>query len=171
MASGDTLYFWTAMQGKPVDQGDKAAWIGGRNTIDQHHVIKFRDSTYNQEVVFKGIMPQHYTNEIGVALYIHFAMASAVAGAVVWSVMLERISPLFQDIDSSGWSLANHNTVTVPATAGLMKIAATNFSPGTDMDSIEKGNGFRVRIRRYATDASDTATGNAELWAVEMRER
>ena len=37
-----------------------------------------------------------------------------------------------------------------------------------DMDSVAAGDGFRVKVTRDA--ASDNATGDAELWAIEVGE-
>ena len=46
-----------------------------------------------------------------------------------------------------------------------MSVAFTN---GTDMDSVAAGEAFRIKLTRDAV--SDTAAGDAELHAVEIRE-
>ena len=42
------------------------------------------------------------------------------------------------------------------------------FTDGVDMDSVAAGERFRIKITRDA--ASDTATGDAELTGIEIRE-
>ncbi|NIQ10453.1 MAG: hypothetical protein GWO10_16275, partial [candidate division Zixibacteria bacterium] len=47
-------------------------------------------------------------------------------------------------------------------------IVNVTFTDGADMDSIAVGEGFRMKITRDATN--DTATGDAELRFVEIKE-
>lgn len=59
------------------------------------------------------------------------------------------------------------NTV-VPGTSGLVDVVSVAFTAGADMDSVAAGESFRLKVTRDA--ASDTATGDAELIKVELRE-
>ena len=49
-------------------------------------------------------------------------------------------------------------------------MASIAFADGAEMDSVAAGNAFRVQITRDANNAADTATGDAELVAVHIKE-
>lgn len=163
MASGNTLAIFTPQQNEPPSSNP--ATLDLRNG---HLVLDFDAST--QEVaIFKGIMPRHYAGG-GITVYVHASLASATSGTLGWDVTFERVSDSQQDIDSDGFATAQTITAaTVPGTSGhvsILNVAITAGATGTD--SIAAGEGFRLRIRRDV--ANDTATGDAELWAVEVKE-
>ena len=126
------------------------------------------DDTTNESAVLSGVMPRHYGGG-GVTVYLHYSMTSGVAGDVDWDVTFERIGDGQQDIDSDGFAAANSvDDTAVPGTAGLVDIVSVAFTDGADMDSVAAGEGFRLKITRDA--ASDTASGDAELRFVELKE-
>ena len=162
MASGDTLLIFTPLHNEPPSSNN--ATLDTRNS---HAVLDFDDTT-NEDAVFKAIMPQAYSGG-GVTVYLHYAMTSATSGDVDWDVAFERVSDQVQDIDSDGFAAANSvDNTTVPGTSGNVDVVSVAFTDGADMDSVTAGDGFRVKVTRDAV--SDTATGDAELWAVEIRE-
>lgn len=173
MASGDSLILFLPEMAQ-LPSSNAAAWIN-RNVNSPIMMLAFDDTT-NQSAIFKGLMPQQYgvqdtqiNNPTGITVYIHFAMATATTGDVDWDIELERIGDGQQDIDSDGFAAANSvDNNTVPATAGHVSIVNVTFTDGVDMDSIESGETFRLRITRDAS--SDTATGDAQLHAIEIRE-
>ena len=57
---------------------------------------------------------------------------------------------------------------TVPGTSGHVDITNVAVTDGANLDSIAVGESFRLRIRRNV--ATDTAAGDAELVAVELKE-
>jgi len=84
-------------------------------------------------------------------------------------VAWERIGDQQQDIDSDGFAAANSvDNTTVPGTSGNVDIVNVTFTDGADMDSVAVGEGFRLKVTRDA--ASDTASGDAELLRVEIKE-
>ena len=163
MASGDTLLIFTALNNEPP-----AATYATFDTRNSHPVLDF-DASTNWSAVFSAVMPQHYAGTTGVTVYLHYAMSSAVADTVDWDVAWERIGD--QQLDIDGDSFADVNSVdstTVPDTAGLVDVVSVAFTDGADMDSVAVGELFRLKVTRDA--ASDDATGDAELVAVELRE-
>ena len=163
MASGDTLLIFTPQMNEPPSSN--YATLDHRN---QHPVLDFNDTT-NESAVFSGVMPQNYAGTTGVTVYLHFAMSTAESGDVDWDVAFELIGDQDQDIDSDSFQTVNSvDNTTVPGTSGLVDIVSVPFTDGTDMDSVEAGDGFRIKITRDA--ASDTASGDAELLFVEIRE-
>ena len=163
MASGDSLLMFTPLMGEPP--ASNAATMDVRN---QHPVLDF-DATTNESINFTGIMPQHYAATTGVTVYLHYAMSTATTGDIDWDVAFERIGDQQQDIDSDGFAAVNSvDNTTVPGTSGNVDIVSVAFTDGADMDSVAVGESFRIQITRDA--ASDTAAGDAELVAVEIRE-
>ena len=57
---------------------------------------------------------------------------------------------------------------TVPGTSGVLKYTNVAVTDGANIDSLAVGEHFRIRIKRDV--ANDTATGDLELFSVEMRE-
>lgn len=162
MASGDTLCIFTPLHNEPPSSN----WAT-LDTRNQHTVLDF-DAVTNESAIFKSIMPRHYANG-GVTVYIHYSMTSAVANTVDWDVAFERVSDQQQDIDADGFAaVQSADNTTVPGTTGLVDIVSVAFTNGAQMDSVVAGEGFRLKIIRDA--ANDDATGDAELWAVEVKE-
>jgi hypothetical protein len=113
-------------------------------------------------------MPRSYAGG-GLTVYLHYAMSSATSGDVDWDVAFERIGDQQQDIDSDSFAAVNSvDNTTVPGTSGNVDIVNVTFTDGADMDSVAVGEGFRMKVTRDA--ASDTATGDAELRFVEIKE-
>lgn len=163
MASGDTLAVFTPHNNAPPSSN--AATFGLRN---QHLVLNFDDTT-NESAVLPFVMPRHYDGG-GVTVYIHYAMASATSGDVDWDTAFERIGDQQQDIDSDGFAAAQSvDNTTVPGTSGNVDIVSVNHSDGAQMDSLAVGEGGRVKITRDA--ASDTASGDAQILFVEIKEQ
>lgn len=166
MASGDTLARFLPPQGsQPVSN---PATLDTRQAAIPHFVWDF-DAATNESIVFPDIMPQNYAGTTGVTVYIHYAMSSAVANTVDWDAAFELIGDQQQDLDADGFAAVNSvDDTTVPGTAGLVDIVSIPFTDGADMDSIGPGDGYRLKITRDAV--SDDAAGDAEIWAVEIRE-
>lgn len=162
MASGNTLLIFLPQQNEPPSAN--YATFDLRNG---HLVLDF-DTTTGESAIFKGVMPRHYSGG-GVTIYVHYSMTSATSGTCGWLTAFERVSDSQQDIDSDGFASANTLTaVTVPATSGHVDIASVAHTDGAQMDSVAVGEGFRLKITRDV--ANDDAAGDAELWAIEIKE-
>lgn len=162
MSSGDTLLVFLPLHNEPPSSN--YATLDLRNN---HPVLDF-DAATNESAVFSGVMPQHYDGG-GVTVYLHYAMSTAISGDVDWDVAFERIGDQQQDIDSDGFAAVQSvDNTTVPGTSGNVDVVSIGFSDGAQMDSVAVGEAFRLKVTRDA--ASDTAAGDAELVAVEIRE-
>lgn len=162
MASGNTLIVFEPYANEPP-----ASNYATLDTRNQHPCLDF-DATTNEDAIFSGVMPQHYGGG-GVTVYLHYAMSSATADTVDWDVSWERIGDQQLDIDADSFAAVNSvDDTTVPGTSGNVDIVSVAFTDGADMDSVAVGEKFRLKVTRDA--ASDDATGDAELYAVELRE-
>lgn len=163
MASGNTLCIFTPLHNEPPSSNP--ATIDLRNL---HPCLDF-DATTNEDAVFSSVMPQNYAGTTGVTVYLHYAMSTAEALTVDWDVAFELIGDQDQDLDTDGFAAANSvDDTTVPGTTGLVDIVNVTFTDGADMDSVTKGDSFRIKVTRDAV--SDDAAGDAELVKVEIRE-
>lgn len=162
MASGDTLLVF-----KPAHNEPPATVFATLDFRNLHPVLDF-DASTNWSAVFSDLMPQHYDGG-GVDVFLHYAMTSATSGDIDWDVAFERIGDQQLDIDADSFAAVNSvDNTTVPATAGNVDVVSVAFTNGADMDSVVAGETFRLKATRDAV--SDTATGDAELLAVEIRE-
>ena len=163
MASGDTLVVFGPLHNEPP--ASNPATLDLRN---QHPVLDFDQST-DESAVFSAIMPRNYDGG-GVTVYLHWS-AVPITGNVIWDVAFERIGDQQQDVDSDGFAAVNSTAATaVPGTSGNVDIVNITFTDGADMDSVAVGELFRLKVTRDADNASDTAAGDAELHAVEIKE-
>ena len=164
MASGDTLMVFTALSNEPPSSN--YATVDTRNGAV---VLDFDDGPTSESAIFSGVMPQHYSGTTGITVYIHYSMTSATSGTVDWSVSFDRIGDGQQDIDSDSFADANSVTgTTVPGTSGHIDIVSVDFDDGADMDSVAKGESFKIKVTRSDTPESG---GDAELYKIELRER
>ena len=163
MASGDTLLIFT-----PLGNESPSSAYATLDLRNSHPVLDFDDAT-NEYAVFTSILPRAYSGG-GLTVSVFFAMSSAVSGDVVWTFWIERIGEI-QDIDSDGFATEYYaDPKTVSGTSGIPVKVVRVLTDGTRMDHLAVGEPFRLKIRRTAESEDDTASGDAELLAVEIKE-
>jgi hypothetical protein len=164
MASGETLLVFDPRNAEPVGTSNQAVF-----TVRNNHLgLAFDDSTV-ESIGFHGKLPQHYSGG-GVTVYLHWAAASATSGDTYWRVYWERIGSEVQDLDSDGFASAQGSADTTSGTSGYVVVHSVAFTDGAQMDSTTAGDEFRIKVDRFASDAGDTMSGDAELYCVEIRE-
>lgn len=140
-----------------------------RDTRNNTPVLDFDDSV-DESALWLDVMPVRYAGG-GLTVDIMFAMTSATNGDVVWCAQFERIGIGNQSIGSDGFASEKSAVVSVYSIeASYVKQATLTFTDGAEMDSIVSGEPFRIRVYRDADNAYDTATGDAELVAVHVKE-
>lgn len=162
MASGDSL-----LQFSPLGAEFPASNYATLDTRNNHPCLDF-DTTTGEAAYFTGVLPQSYAGG-GLTVYLHWAASTATTGTIGWLIAIERIGDSQQDVDADGF--ASDQTVTattVPGTSGHVDITSGAFTSGAQMDSLAVGEMFRLRVTRDV--ANDNAAGDAELYAVEIRE-
>ena len=127
------------------------------------------DSSVQEAAVFTGVLPAGYAGG-GLRIVIFCALTTAITGTVGWDVAIERTQAGIDDIDNDGFAAAvAAPAVAVPGTSGQVLAMALNVADGAEMDGLQAGELFRVRVRR--TIAAGIAAGDAELLAVSIREQ
>lgn len=140
------------------------ATLGTRN---QHPTLDF-DTTTQESAVWTAVLPSTYAGG-GLTVDVYFAAASATSGTIGWDVAIERIDASSLDIDADSFATAQTVTAaTVPGTSGQVLKSSVAITSGANMDSLAAGEAFRIRLRRDV--ATDTATGDAQLLAMIVRE-
>jgi len=140
-----------------------------RDTRNNTPVLDFDDSV-DESALWLDVLPVRYAGG-GLTVDIMFAMTSTTNGAVVWCAQFERIGIGNQSIGSDGFASEKSAVVSVYSIeASYVKQATLTFTDGAEMDSLESGEPFRLKVYRDANHVSDTATGDAELVAVHIKE-
>lgn len=159
MASGNTLVTFDAASSQPTPDGATF------DEVNDQIVLDFDGGT-NEDAVFRGVMPQRYTQS-GVEVRVRVSMSSATTGDVDIDVAFELQTG--QSVASDGFAaVQSTDNTTVPGTANTEFEVTVTFTDGAQMDSVDVGDLFRVKVTRDA--ASDTAAGDMQLHAVEIRE-
>ena len=136
-------------------------------TLSNRRPVQAFDAGTDETAYWSFIAPQGITGTI--TCVVTYAMASATSGAVYWQAALEAITAGdATDSDATtSFDTANSGNGTVPATAGYIQQISITM---TNADSIAAGDYVRLSVNRDADNASDTATGDAYLLCVELRD-
>lgn len=127
------------------------------------------DTATQEAAVFTSVLPADYGGA-GITVTVYVAMSTATSGTVGFDVAIERTDASGLDVDSDSFATAQTITATtVPGTSGQVLALSVNIANGADMDSLAAGELFRLRLRRDV--ANDTAAGDAEVFAVTVREQ
>lgn len=162
MASGDTLAVFTALDGEPP-----ASNYATLDTRNNHPVLDF-DTTTSETIYFRGVLPNNYAGG-GLTIFLAWMATSATSGTIGWLVAIERLADGGTDLDADSFASANTLTAeTVDAAAGVLDYGSVAFTSGAQMDSLAANEVYRISIARDVTN--DTATGDAELVAVWIKE-
>jgi hypothetical protein len=164
MASGNVLAVFTAQQNEPPSSG--YATPDTRNAI---LVLDF-DAANIEGAVFRGLLPPSVYNGGGLTIDTYWMATSATSGDIKVGTAIERDNSANHDLDADAFATEQTATVTADATSGKLFKATTTHSSGANMDSAAAGDPIRLKVRRVASDAADTMTGDAELFMVVVKE-
>lgn len=157
-----TLARYTAIDAQPP--ASAYATLDTRNSIA---VLNF-DDTSAESTVFVGVIPQGADFTTGIRVTLHWMGATATSGNVIWTTAFERCNT---DLDADSFDTGvDSSAAAANATSGIITSTSIDHS-GSQIDGLTAGDLFRLKITRKAADASDTMTGDAQLIAVEIRQR
>jgi hypothetical protein len=133
------------------------------NTTSPIDVLDF-DPVTNEFAIWTGLIPEGFNMTGGLKARITWKLDTATpSGNVVWAAQIERGNT---DLRSDSWDSAHTATGAANVTAG---IATTTEITLTNVDGVQAGENFRVRIYRDASAGADTAAFDAELMLLEIR--
>lgn len=151
----------------PQDNEPPTANYATLDTRNNHPVLDFDDTT-GEAAVFTGVLSSFYGGA-GLTVSVAYSATTATSGTIGFTVEIERVGDSQQDVDADGFAAVQTITaVTVPSTSGHVDVVSVNISNGANMDSLAAGEQYRIRIKRDV--ANDTATGDAEVHWISVRE-
>ena len=162
MSSGDTLLIFQPFNNEPPEN-DGAI----RDYRNNHPVLDFEQNS-GTFAVFSAIMPRNYDGG-GITSYTHWSADGVTVNEVIWGLAFERIGTA-QDVDNDSFAAFKTVTGTAPGTDGFVAIDNIAFTNGAEIDNIEVGELFRIKVWRNAEAAGDDMAADAELHAVELKE-
>lgn len=137
--------------------------------VRNNHLVLAFDTTTAETCYFEGVVPRNYGGG-GITAAVTWMAQSATSGTIGWIIAFERTADGGStDLDAD--SFASDQTITaatVSGTSGITSTTSVAVSNGANMDSIAVGNTFRLKLTRDVTN--DTATGDAQFLALELRE-
>lgn len=102
----------------------------------------------------------------GITLTLDWLAASATSGVTRWGAAFRRIEDDAEDLDAAHTYDYNDVDDTAASASGERSRATITFTDGADMDSVADGEPFILRIRRNASHANDSMSGNAQLLTI-----
>lgn len=127
----------------------------------ERQVLGFDPST-TQSCDWTFIAPQSWTGTITAEIY--YRMASATTGDVDLDIQVEAIADNESTTVSSFDTVNSLDNQTVPSTAGLIDIKTLTL---TNNDGSLAGEMIRIR---FSSDSAGTASGDLELFAIEIQD-
>jgi len=123
------------------------------------------DASTAESCYWTFVAPQGITTPL--TAIVTYRAASATSGTALFEAAIEAISDGDATDTDAGSSFSSDNTptaVTVPGTAGYIDQLSITL---TNNDSIAAGDYCRLRLNR---DTADTAAGDLQVLAVELRD-
>ena len=163
MASGDNVITILRAMPPATLAAQPAALVGGSTPAENLIVWGFDAST----IWYMDFLCQlHNYASGGLTLSLVWSAASATSNNCIWSAAIRRFQDNTEDLDSAQtYDFNDASAQAAPSSANIARAVTITFTDGADMDSWADGEIAIVRIRRNASDASDTMTGNANLWS------
>lgn len=140
----------------------------GGSTPAERVVVYAFDASTIEYLDFKVLL-RGYSGG-GLTITFPWSAASATSNAVRWGAAIRRIADDAEDIDASHSYDFNEVDDTAASASGELSYPIITFTDGADMDSWSDGEMAIVRVRRNASHANDTMSGDAQLWGIEIRE-
>lgn len=136
-------------------------------TLSNRRPVLAFDAATDETAYWTFVAPQGLTGTITVV--ISYIMASATSGSVYFQAALEAVTDGdATDLDAgTSFDTANSGNGAVPGTAGYLDQISITM---TNADSMAAADYVRLSLNRDADNASDTATGDCYVLAVELRD-
>lgn len=128
------------------------------------------DASTDEAAAWTGVLPATYAGG-GLTVDLVWGSATgATTGNCIWLVAIESTTPDADSMNTDNFGADNTVTDAAPTSANTSVTAQVTFTDGADMGSLAAGEMYRIRVTRDADNVSDTLAGDAELYAVYVRE-
>lgn len=163
MASGDQCIVIHSVSQPATDFAAPDTRAGGSTPAERVDIWKF-DASAIEYLDFKCQLVNYAGG--GLTFSLPWSASSATSGVARFGIAVRRIADDAEDIDTAQTYDFNDVDDTAASASGEISVATITFTNGADMDSWANGEFAIVRVRRNATHANDTMTGDAELWGL-----
>jgi hypothetical protein len=175
MASGDTLIILTPQHATLTGDNYPASHdtIDGGATVGEIIPCLDFDASQTEFADFPNLVMPHNYNNGGLTIDVVYSMSSDGGGSnkVRWEIGFRAIEDDAEDQDTTVHSYdTNGVSDIVPDAVGEVSIGQITFTDGADMDNVDAGDLFHLRISRDHDHADDNATGDAQLQAIHIKE-
>jgi hypothetical protein len=102
----------------------------------------------------------------GLTFTITWMASSATSGVCRWGIAIRALPDDAEDVDAAHTYDFNDVDATPASASGEVAYDTITFTNGADMDSWADGELAIVRVRRNASHANDTMSGDAELLSI-----
>lgn len=161
MASGDPVIEVLQVLPPGSSYATEDIRVGGSSPPESIAVYDF-DSATIEYIDLLCELSEDYDGG-GITLTLKWSATSA-SGVTRWGAAFRQIADDAEDIDASHTYDFNDADCTAATVSGEVDYATITFTDGADMDSVDAGELFILRLRRNASHANDNMTGDAELW-------
>ena len=137
-------------------------------TLSNRRPVLAFDASTSETCYWTTVIPQGWTGTV--TAVISYAMASATSGGVAFDVAVEALTTGDATDTDATTSFDSVNTGTdaaVPGTAGYMEQISITLS---NLDSAAAADLVRISLARATANATDTATGDCYVFAIELRD-
>ena len=142
--------------------------VGGSTPAESAEIFDF-DAATIEYMDFLCRLGEAYAAG-GLTFSICWMASSATTGVTRWGIAIRRLVDDAEDIDGSHTYDFNDVDATTASATGEQAYDTIAFTDGADMDSWAAGEFAIVRVRRNASHANDTMTGDAELISISGKE-
>lgn len=167
MASGAAVVAIKKVMFPNANAAQPAMRTGGSTPAERVVVYAFDAATI--EYIDFLCQLQNYDGG-GLTFTLPWSAASATSGVTRWGIAIRAMVDDAEDIDAAHTYDYNDADDTAASASGELSYPTITFTNGADMDNWANGQLAIVRVRRNASDANDTMTGDAELWDLSGKE-
>lgn len=170
MASNDPVLLINKVVPPQANAATADSITGASTPAETFPVFDF-DAATVEYMDYHGQMSHSYDGG-GLTVRIAWSASSAATGNVIWSAAIRRIVDDTEDLDTTAHTYAYNDAAAdaAPTVIGEVTYTERTFTDGADIDSLAAGERFVLRVRRFASDGSDTMSGDAEVHGVSGRE-
>ncbi len=167
MASGNPVIQVLEVLTPATLGAEMAVRAGGSTPVERVTVYAF-DAATVEYIDYKCILRGYGGG--GITLLLPWSAAAATSGVTRWAAAFRRMTDDAVDIDASHTYDYNEVDDTAASASGELSMPTITFTNGSDMDSLAEGEVCILRVKRNASHANDTMTGDAELWGIDGKE-
>lgn len=139
----------------------------GFSLVKNSHPLVVFPNAKTAEVDFHGVRYVWVSPPSGNILVRVLWAATAIVGAVNWSLAFERDDALGVNLNVNNFAAPKTVVSPAPPVLGELREASILFTPA-EYDGVLAGEAYRLRVTRAAGVAPDTLVGDAQLFRVIM---